>query len=233
MVRFGGARLVLGDPGWHHTAPREVEIDPFWIGTHEVTRGEFARFAAEAGQQRGELLEPANLPMTGIDWDRAVEYANWLAGRTGRPYRLPTSDEWEAAARSGFVRAFEWGDDEPPWPVRANLADQSARRVFGVTAGRELFPLAELGYEDGFAGLAPVGSFAPNRSGIYDLTGNAMEWCSDAYLSDVEAGTGAFRAVRGSSFMTRRVSDVRIGWVIALPASTRHIALGFRLAHSG
>ncbi len=233
MVRVPGAVYTLGDPGWRHTKPRTVSIESFLLATREVTRGEFARFVAHTGRAiRGEHLAPADLPMTGLEWSRAKEYTLWLSANTGRAYRLPTSDEWEAAARAAGATAFEWGDGEPPWAVRANLADRSALRAYGVFTADSQFPLADAGYDDGYAGPAPPGSFPPNNLGLHDLTGNVSEWCADVYQSDVLSGPGEYRVVRGSSFLTRRIAEVRVGHVIAHRMLTRHIGVGFRLART-
>lgn len=235
MLRIAAATVRIGDPGWPHTAPRDVPLREYWLARRELTRGEFARFvAATGGARAGESLSPPDLPMTGIDWYRASEYAAWLSRETGRAYRLPTSSEWEAAARvSGATSAFEWGEsDLPPVGAVANLADLSAWREHGVIAPVEMFPLAEAAYDDGYPALAPVGSFPSSVKGLQDLTGNAAEWCSDEYENDVTPGSGEYRAVRGSSFVTRRIAEARIGRVTALRADTRHIGVGVRLARS-
>jgi formylglycine-generating enzyme required for sulfatase activity len=105
-------------------------------------------------------------PVVHIAWEDAAAYAKW-AGK-----RLPTEAEWEYAARAGMKgNTFTWGNDF--------LVDGQ----FMANTYQGNFPYQDLGY-DGFIGTAPVGSFQPNKNGLYDLSGNVWEWCSDWYTHD-------------------------------------------------
>jgi sulfatase modifying factor 1 len=107
----------------------------------------------------------ASYPVTQISWNDASAYAAW-AGK-----RLPTEAEWEYAARGGLEqKIFPWGDELTP----------NGEHRCNVWQGE--FPLIDLA-EDGFSGLAPVESFPANDYGLYNMVGNAWEWCSDWFHS--------------------------------------------------
>ena len=113
-----------------------------------------------------DLKGREHYPVVHIAYDDAAAYAKW-ADR-----RLPTEAEFEFAARGGLSgKVYAWGDDlRPGGKFMANTL-------------QGLFPVRDTG-EDGFAGVAPVKSFSPNGYGLYDITGNVWEWCSDWYRAD-------------------------------------------------
>lgn len=94
-----------------------------------------------------------------------------------------SESEWEYAARAGTISAWYWGNSEANQCRYANGADLSAKAQ-GVTAPRFV------SCDDKYAHTSPVGSFRPNKFGLYDMAGNVGEWVEDCY-QDTYRGTPA------------------------------------------
>jgi formylglycine-generating enzyme required for sulfatase activity len=110
-----------------------------------------------------------------VSWNDAQRYLTWLSRITGKTYRLLTEAEYEYAARAGTQTAYPWGDE-----IGRNHAD-----------------CAGCGSRWDFAQPAPVGSFAPNQFGLYDMVGNVWEWVEDCLHEDY-----IHAPVDGSAWMT-------------------------------
>lgn len=133
---------------------------PFAMGVYEVTNGEWDACVRE-GVCRYSPKETADarLPIGNLSWDDAQQYLQWLSGKTGGKYRLPTEAEWEYAARAGTTTNYWWGDTKGK--ARANCTNCGSPW-------------------DG-KGASPVGSFQPNAFGLYDANGNLWEWTADCW----------------------------------------------------
>lgn len=125
-----------------------------------------------------DLTGKGNHPVVQISYDDAQAYARWVGKR------LPTEAQWEVAARGGLTQAdYAWGDAKPrDGRKMANIWDDAARP----------FPVIESPKIQ--VGTSPVGQFAPNGYGLYDMAGNVWQWVADWYRADYFA----MQAARGT-----------------------------------
>ncbi len=231
---------------------------PFGVGRFEVTNEQFATFVKETGYVplRGcyywdgwdaEFVKtrgwedpgygrPAGPrePVVCVSWHAARAYVDWLSRKTGASYRLLTEAEWEHAARAGTTGAYLWGDQPERACEYANVFDASAVK-------RSPNPrLTAAPCDDGFAQVAPVGSFKPNAFGLYDMSGNVWEWIQDChvmpYPADAPTDGSAVvskvcdrRANKGGAWMTT-VDRQRFTFRGRDPAHQNSLAFGFRVA---
>ncbi|MEM1091547.1 MAG: SUMF1/EgtB/PvdO family nonheme iron enzyme [Pseudomonadota bacterium] len=110
-------------------------------------------------------------PVVCVSHEDATAYASWLAEKTGKPYRLLSSTEFEYALRAGTRGPWFWGLSNADACQYANVGDNTFRRHF------EYAPVFHC--DDGYLQTAPVGSFEPNPWGLHDMLGNAWEWTDD------------------------------------------------------
>jgi sulfatase modifying factor 1 len=171
-------------------------------------------------------------PVVNVSWNDAVAMAKWLSEKEVKRYRLPTEAEWEYAARAGTRTRYHSGDDPQSLLVVANIFDADAKRNWPKW---EAYALAG---HDGFAFTAPVGSFAPNAFGLYDMHGNVWEWCADWHDDDYYArsplddprgpASGDVRVRRGGSWHTWPFY-ARSSYRNWNAPQTRYTLVGFRL----
>lgn len=164
-------------------------------------------------------------PVVKVNWRDAMDFCQWLTEKERREnlldetetYRLPNDQEWSRAAglpnetgatpeeRDGRVRdQFPWGNQWPPPHGAGNYAVTQAGN-------------------DGFAATAPVGSFAANSLGIYDLGGNVWEWCFDLYKAGSRWGV-----LRGGSWANSQRSELLTSYRNVVDRNERDVIYGFR-----
>lgn len=212
MVAVEGGNFIMGDNSVKNDAypAHKVQLNDFLIGKYEVTHAEFLRFMnatgyvieaylhdsirMKKGYPQRNSVEPfrdvrANdsmRPIGNINWFDAQAYIKWLNEMTGKNYRLPTEAEWEYAAKGGTK------SKNYPYAGSANLKEVAW-------------------FLDNSEGTGhTVGQKLANELGIYDMAGNAHEWCSDWYAEQYYGSSpesnpqgpdfGNQKVIRGSSW---------------------------------
>ncbi len=161
MIWIPGGEFTMGreDDEADERPTHKVKVQGFWLSRFEITNKQYANFLSEADQLEpsywdDERYKQPNMPVVGVMWDEALAYCKWAG------LRLPTEAEWEYAAAGG--RQLEY-----PTATGA-LSPTLAKYRDPLTVGAMDLP-------------APVGSFAPNPFGLYDMAGNAWEPTSSMY----------------------------------------------------
>jgi formylglycine-generating enzyme required for sulfatase activity len=195
-----------------HPQHRVRITKPFYLGTCEVTRGQFRQFVKESGyktdKETGDnpgafgwsqekkqfvfrkeyswrnagLEQTDEHPVVNVNWYDAVAFCKWLSRKDGKTYRLPTEAEWEYACRAGTRTRYYSGDDPETLAEVGNVADATARAKIPEWTWT-------INASDGYVFTSPVGSFEPNAFGLYDMHGNVWEWCSDWYHPEYYANS--------------------------------------------
>ena len=180
--------------------PTEVDFPQgFWAGKFEFTRREMLTMIGGVYLSTGEhKLHPLNKIHDTKQIDAYLAKLNEGAP-PGWTYAVPSEAEWEYAARAGTRTEYSFGNDPADLPKHGNFADRTLREsdAFGelpkswkakepgtVYFGDRqsgIFTYAHKTWNDGYATMAPVGSFAPNPWGLHDVHGNIAEWTSTPY----------------------------------------------------
>jgi formylglycine-generating enzyme required for sulfatase activity len=160
------------------------------------------------------------IPVTDVSWSDARSYVEWLSKQTGRPYRLLSEAEWEYAARAGSKTQYPWGDE---------LGQDNANCPGSESQWADKQP-------------SPVGTFAPNVFGLYDMIGNLWEWVEDNWHPDYvgaprdgsvwQGGDAAQRVLRGGSYAVTAGECNSSFRDFARPPDFRNYIFGVRVARS-
>jgi formylglycine-generating enzyme required for sulfatase activity len=196
-----------------------VWVDAFDLCAYQVTNAEYARFLTATKHPKPYLWDDANFnhpeqPVVAVSWLDAMAYCEWLSRATGRRYRLPTEAEWEHAARGGVEgKPYPWGDAPPE-----SLPDYATRWKTGPE---------------------PVGRYAANAYGLFNMGDNVHEWCADWYDASFYSRSpernpagpedGKRRASRGGSWR-HQIKVTRSAARSSIPAEFKYADYGFRVA---
>jgi formylglycine-generating enzyme required for sulfatase activity len=160
------------------------------------------------------------LPVVYVNWQDAHKYTQWLSKKTGKKYRLLSEAEWEYVARANTTTAYYWGDE-----VGTNNANCGG-----------------CGSEWDTHKLAPVGSFAPNNFGLYDMLGNVWQWTEDCWHKDyvdapsdgdawIARGDCSKRVMRGGGYQNPSFI-IRAANRNSDKPTDRSYSIGFRVARA-
>lgn len=261
MVVIGPGTFLMGfeggEPERYEGPVRQITIDyAFALGRTEITVAQYRDFVTATGYEaapgcflwdgvtarmrdESTWLDPGydreltdSEPVVCVDFTDVSAYVDWLAEKTGEPYRLPSEAEWEYAADAGSTATYPWGERPEDACIYANVFDRSA-------AAKIDSPLQGLGCNDEAASVTAVGSYAPNAFGLHDMVGNVWEWTQDCYQmpapagpldgSPVTEGECGRRSVKGGSWITG-ISRQRPTFRGRDPEDRASLVFGFRVA---
>jgi formylglycine-generating enzyme required for sulfatase activity len=254
---------LTGERPVHHVTISQ----PFYLGKYEVMKGQFRKFVEDTNYRTdaekdgkggygytGDKDKPFEQrpsftwrdwgveqgdtsPVVNVSHNDAAAFCEWLSRKEGKKYRLPTEAEWEYACRAGTVDRYYNGDDPEGLTKVGNVCDASLKKQFKLPDKNGI----TLESDDGWAFTSPVGQFAANNFGLYDMLGNAMEWCSDWYdegyyskspeRDPTGPSSGSLRVLRGGSWDSRAVF-CRAAYRGRYSPVLRDLYLGFRMARS-
>lgn len=222
LIRVPAGEFEMGSEEWNNdeSPVHTVWLNEYWIDQTEVTNVMYQQ-CVEAGacdRPGGDNYWKdayQDHPVVMVSWYQAKDYCEW-AGR-----RLPTEAEWEKAAWGGMEgMKYPWGNEGPVCTKGAENGGQ-----FNKCEGRTV----------------PVGSFAPNGYGLYDMAGNVLEWVADWYEKDFYGRSpyenpsgpsdGNHRDLRGGSFINGGV-NLRVVHRDDYAPDGWNIMIGFRCAAS-
>jgi len=214
FVSIPSGTFMMGSPESENGRDDEekqhsVTVSPFWIGKYEVTQKQYQEIMGTNPSD----FEGDNLPVEHVNWEDAVEFCKKFSKKYNVKARLPYEAEWEYAARAGTKTVYYWGD-----------AIDGDYLWYGSNSGGT---------------TQPVGQKKSNQFGLYDMSGNVWEWCSDWYGEDYYSsspakdptgpGSGSFRVLRGGSWIDDNGLILRTANRDGFGPGLRNSIVGFRV----
>ncbi len=199
MIFIKGGTFLMGSPESeperrYDETQHQVTVSDFYMGKHTVTFDEYDKYCTATGKEKPSDVGwgRGKHPVLNVSWDDATAYCEWLSKQNGKSYRLPTEAEWEYACRAGTTTPFKTGNN-----LTTSQANYDGNYPYNGKAKGE--------YREK---TTPVGSFARNAWGLYDMHGNIWEWCNDwhgdyptTHQTNPQGATiGSYRVLRGGSW---------------------------------
>ncbi len=234
--------VIFGYPWSNSLGMRFVPIRNLMVSVFETRVADYEAFWKTEGDPdryfEPDFAQGPSHPVVNVKLADALRFCEWLTKEERKKgliqphqlYRLPTDQEWSLMAglteeqgstpeeRDGGVKdVYPWGTQWPPPANAGNFADSSATQVLGDTIPD---------YEDGFVRTSPVGSFEPNKHGLYDVAGNVWEWISEPYSANPDSN---YVAMRGGSWQDYRKDILQTSTRNVTPPRHRFIHWGFRV----
>lgn len=239
-ARFAKRLGPRRDESWENTLGMKfAPVGEVLVSVWPTRVQDYDAFCSATGRMRPapDFAQDPTHPVVKVSWEDATAFCEWLTRKElaaeriepGQIYRLPTDQEWSAAAgmadeggntpeeRDGKQKDFPWGKQWPPPPGSGNFAD------FPTKKGPPALP----GYHDGFPQTSPVGSFPANRFGLFDMSGNVWQWCLDSYKGG-SAGARDWGVLRGGSWGTASPGELRSSYRNVVERAERDVIFGFR-----
>ena len=154
----GGSFAMGSNDDLTERPTHQVTVKPFAISQYPVSVRDWNECAA-AKACAFTATGKDDAPITNVSWSDAKQFVTWLAGATGKPYRLPTEAEWEFAARAGTQTKYWWGDQFQSGMANCKNCNDAASAEQPVK----------------------VGSFKPNPFGLHDMGGSVDQWVEDCW----------------------------------------------------
>ncbi len=208
MVTLPSGEFLMGSKESNSEQPiHRVKVGSFKLAKYNVTNKEFMQFIKATNYKptkvclfkgQKDVLQEQSMtwdedkdisrqfnPITCLSWKDTQAYIAWLSTQTNKRYRLPSEAEWEYAARAGSTTKFHFGDDEKNLCQYGNGYDQPASKGIG-----SFFNWSTKGIEcnDYEHTSTIVGTYSPNKFGLYDMIGNASQWVADCYHTNYQGG---------------------------------------------
>ena len=241
--------LAVFDQEWQNSLGMIFRpVDNVQVCIWETRVKDFEAFTSALGRSHQSDLDQApDHPVVNVTRDDAIAFCRWLTEQERAEhrlektweYRLPTDIEWSRAAglasergdtpswRNARIKGvYVWGYAWPPPPTAGNFADQSAAgHVRLENSTDRLLP-----HHDAITFTAPVGTFAPNRNGIFDLAGNVWEWVAEDFGGNTaNTNYSTFGVLRGASWATHRKEHLLTSFRNAVSTTFHDSTAGFRV----